>query len=96
MWHEQHFILLVGYNEEKIWEFHNSLKSDRTTVNVTKEFVSTLFQMLLNMEFAHIMRIPFTCELDPNHVLSFMNIFTTSAINSLIMDGTTLGCGHYF
>ena len=59
-----------------------------------KNLLSTLFQMLLNMEFAHIMRIPSTCEIDSNHVLSFMNRLTTLAINSLIMDGTTLVCGH--
>ena len=94
MWHEHHFTLLVGYNEERRWEFYNSLKSDRTTVNVAKEFVSTLIQMLLILQFVPIMKIPSMCELCYNHVLSCMNRLTTSAINSLIMDGTTLGCGH--
>lgn len=41
--YDHHFTLLVGYMDERQWEFYNSIKTDRNSLDVCKKFVSFKF-----------------------------------------------------
>ncbi|RWR84951.1 hypothetical protein CKAN_01378700 [Cinnamomum micranthum f. kanehirae] len=49
--YRNHFTLVVGYVDEKRWEFYNSLAGDRLTQNKAEKFVSMVWDPKLQFQY---------------------------------------------